>query len=177
MIQEFANERRELRIRGPLLHSGMVTLLLQLEESGIIGVERIYDLCHRTCADNCVVYRQVDENGQNELKINFRENPDGSSKPMILSAFVSGKGWSLSHSQILIKREILPETYLRRLSDREVVLRSREIIDHPYLAGAWTRDAVIKDREVILALNRGKTRHVLGPNGIEKFKFSKGMEK
>ena len=167
MLQEFASERREMRIRGPLLHAGMVALLQDLEQRDIIGSERIYDLCHRTCADNCKVYRQVDESG-NELKINFRENPDGRTKPMILSALASGKGWSISHSQMIIQSSILPDTYLSKLSDRDVILQAREVIDHIYLSGAWTRDGIVKDKEIILTLHRGKPRHALGPEGIER---------
>lgn len=168
MLQEFASERREPRIRGPLLHAGMVALLRDLEKKDIISTERIYDLCHRTCADNCVVYRQTDDDGRNELKINFRENPAGRTKPMILSVLTSGEGWSISHSQILIQRSILPDTYLHRLADKEVVLPAREIIDHIYLSGAWTKDGLVKDKEIILTLHRGKPRHVLSARGIEK---------
>ena len=172
MFQEYANEPPKLRIRDPLLHRGMVAVLEYLDCHDIVSMGLMHSLCHRTADDQCVVYRQVDDNGI-DLRINHRENPGGRTRPMILSALVNGKGWNISHSFLIISRDLMPEAYIARLSDPEFVSDARGIIDHPYLTGTWAGKPYVKDKEISLTLKRGKPRHVLTDEGIVSLKFLK----
>lgn len=168
MKQEFAKSSEERNIRDPLLHLGMVRLLDELEKSSVISKKQIYDLCRKTHEDNCVAYRQVSNDNQNELKINLIQNPDGSSKPMILSAIARGTGWKINRYKMTIREDFPPESYRMRLSERGAVFRASEIIGHPYMAGAWTKYGLVENNKITLLLRRDKPRHVLRPHGIEE---------
>lgn len=158
----------------PLVDDGMVALIRWLEASPLASVDaaELHSLSRITASNQPSTRVYLLSIGPPEIvtEINLRGNPEGRSRRPILSAHVKGDGWTLTRTQLLLSRDILPDACAQVMEGRIDAMRGLEIVTHPYLTGAWTQRGSIKEREVVMNLQRSRPSHILGVGGIEKIR-------
>lgn len=169
MKETFAKGISSTQRQRPLLDDGMVALLAWVEEHLNKTPQRIHELCGKREKYNNTVYKCEWPNPKRTLEIHRRKDARGK---IILGANYTHPDYNFGRDGIIINKTLIPESIILKLKDHDIVMKATEIIDHPYLTGAWITPAEEREKDVVITLRRGKIRHILTENGVEKLNNS-----